>query len=56
MGRVKVENLAGDVKINAGELKMVKGGLSPQPEPPDSWKYSMPAKFNYLKWTRPRII
>ena len=56
MKKVKMEDLARDTEISSGELKLVKGGLGPQPEPPDRWRYAMLAKFNYLKWTRPILL
>ena len=37
METVRIKDLAEEMEISTEELKMIRGGINPQPEPPKPW-------------------
>ena len=37
MKRIMIKDLAKEVAISIEELRVIRGGISPQPEPPRRW-------------------
>ena len=49
MERVKIKDLTKEMEVSTEELKMIRGGINPQPEPPGSWYLRIDRWRTFLK-------